>query len=54
MARIEILQEEIEKLSPQEFAELRDWLLEKDWETWDRQLEQDAATACDITELHRR
>lgn len=34
---------QIEKLSAEEFVELRDWLLEKDWEAWDRQIEQDAS-----------
>lgn len=38
-----MLKGEIEKLSPEEFAELRNWLLEKDWEAWDRQIEQDAS-----------
>jgi len=44
MVKVKRIEEKIEKLSPAEFAELRDWLLEKDWERWDRQIEQDAAT----------
>ncbi len=43
MAKVARIEEEIENLSPAEFAELRDWLLEKDWERWDRQIEEDAA-----------
>jgi hypothetical protein len=43
MAKLAKIEEEIEALSPAEFAELRDWLLEKDWEQWDRQIEEDAA-----------
>ena len=43
MAKLKTIEEEIEALSPAEFAELRDWLLEKDWEQWDRQIEKDAA-----------
>jgi hypothetical protein len=43
MARVKAIEEEIEALSPEEFAELRDWLLERDWERWDRQIEADAA-----------
>ena len=43
MAKVARLAEEIEALSPAEFAELREWLLEKDWEQWDRQIEEDAA-----------
>lgn len=43
MTRVEQLEQEIAKLSPDEFAQLRDWLLEQDWEEWDRQIEQDSA-----------
>ena len=43
MTRVESLEEEIQKLSPSEFAELREWLLERDWEQWDEQIERDAA-----------
>ncbi len=43
MASVKTIEEEIDKLSPSEFAELREWLLEKDWEQWDRQIEADAA-----------
>jgi len=31
MPRLETLQVEIAKLSPENFAKLREWLLEKDW-----------------------
>ena len=44
MTKVESLEAEIEKLSPDEFVELREWLLEKDWAAWDRQIEDDAAT----------
>jgi hypothetical protein len=44
MTKVDELEREIEKLSPQELAELRDWLLERDWEMWDRQIESDAAS----------
>lgn len=44
MTRVETLEHEIEKLTPEEFAQLRDWLLERDWEAWDRQIEQDSAS----------
>ena len=43
MTRLEALEEEISKLPPEEFAELRNWLLERDWEEWDRQIERDSA-----------
>jgi len=44
MTRVEQLEEEIKKLSPEEFAKLREWLLEVDWQEWDRQIERDAAS----------
>ena len=31
-----------ESLSEQEFAKLRDWITERDWEKWDRQIEKDS------------
>jgi hypothetical protein len=44
MSKVEALEEQIEKLSPEEFAELRNWFLERDWESWDRQIERDAVS----------
>ncbi len=44
MTKVKMLEAEIEKLSAEEFAELREWLLDKDWEVWDRQVEADAAS----------
>jgi hypothetical protein len=44
MTRIEMLEEEIKKLSPTEFGQLRDWLLEQDWTQWDQQIERDSAS----------
>lgn len=44
MTKVEQLEEEIRKLSPDEFAKLREWLLEIDWHQWDRQIEKDAAS----------
>ncbi len=41
---LEQLEEEIKKLSPDEFAKLREWLLEIDWQEWDREIERDAAS----------
>jgi hypothetical protein len=43
MTRVEQLEQEIEKLPPEEFAQLRNWVLEKDWAAWDRQFEEDVA-----------
>jgi hypothetical protein len=41
MGRVEILQQQIQELSAEELAELRDWFLELDWKLWDAQLERD-------------
>lgn len=42
MTKVERIAQEIKKLSRSEFAELRDWILERDWTSWDAQVEQDA------------
>jgi hypothetical protein len=42
MRKVEELEEQIQKLSREEFAELRNWFLEQDWNAWDVQLEVDA------------
>ena len=42
MTNIERIEEQIRKLSSQEFAQLRDWILEQDWSSWDKQIETDA------------
>ena len=44
MTRVEQLEQEIAKLTPQEFIQLRNWLMEQDWARWDRQIERDAAS----------
>ena len=43
MTKLEVLEREVEKLSPEELAAFRDWFLEHDWQAWDRQIERDAA-----------
>jgi hypothetical protein len=42
MRKIEEIEEQIRKLSREEFAELREWFLEQDWNAWDAQIETDA------------
>jgi hypothetical protein len=44
MTRVEQLEEQIVQLDPDEFAQLREWLMEQDWAEWDRQIERDAAS----------
>ena len=41
MRKIEEIEEQIQKLSREEFVELREWFLEQDWKAWDSQLEAD-------------
>jgi hypothetical protein len=39
---VEAIEQEIKKLSPQELAELRQWLAAFDADNWDAQIESDA------------
>jgi hypothetical protein len=41
MTKVEEIEQKIEELSRAEFAEIREWILERDWERWDAQIEQD-------------
>jgi len=43
MTRVQAIEEQIKALSPDELAQLRDWLGEHDWAEWDRQIERDSA-----------
>ena len=43
MRKVEHIEKQIRELSSAEFAELRDWVLEQDWATWDAQIERDSA-----------
>lgn len=42
MRKIEEIEDQIQKLSRAELAELRDWFLERDWNAWDVQIQADA------------
>jgi hypothetical protein len=42
MSNVEKLKMEIETLPKEEFAELVRWLSEKDWDTWDTEIEADS------------
>lgn len=42
MRKVQELEQQIQKLSREEFAELREWFLEQDWKAWDAQIEDDA------------
>jgi len=42
MRKLEELEMAIASLSEEEYREFRRWFLEKDWEKWDRQIEEDS------------
>jgi hypothetical protein len=42
MTQIEAIQAEIESLSSEDFARLREWIVQRDWQHWDRQIELDS------------
>jgi hypothetical protein len=42
MRKIDEIEQQIQELSREEFAELREWFLEQDWKAWDAQIEADA------------
>ena len=39
--KIEYIEQQISELTAGEFSELRDWLLEQDWKSWDVHIESD-------------
>ena len=41
MTTVSELQKVIRGLSEAEYAELRTWLLDEDWERWDREFDED-------------
>jgi hypothetical protein len=42
MRKVEEIEAQIRDLPREEFAELRNWLLEQDWIAWDAQIEADS------------
>ena len=44
MTRVQAIEEQIKTLSQSELTELREWLLEHDWNEWDRQIERDSGS----------
>lgn len=43
MTKVESIEREVEKLTPEELGAFRAWFLEHDWQAWDRELERDVA-----------
>lgn len=41
MGKVEHIEQQIRKLSSEEFAQLRDWLIERDSRRWDAKFEAD-------------
>ncbi|MFY9268189.1 MAG: hypothetical protein WAO55_00400 [Candidatus Manganitrophaceae bacterium] len=44
MSKVEKIQAAIESLAEEEYARLRQWFSERDWEKWDRQIEADSGS----------
>ena len=44
VSKVQRIQTEIESLSDEEYSELRKWFSERDWEKWDRQIEEDSGS----------
>lgn len=44
MTKLEELEMVVDSLPENEYSEFRRWFLEKDWEKWDRQIEEDSRT----------
>lgn len=42
MTRLEEVEKVISSLSEKEYSEFRRWFLERDWEKWDRQIQEDS------------
>jgi hypothetical protein len=42
VSNVEAIQSAITSLAPEEYARLREWFIERDWEQWDQQIEADA------------
>jgi hypothetical protein len=41
VSSVEEIQSAIVSLAPEEYARLRSWFIERDWEQWDQQIEAD-------------
>lgn len=43
MTRVDLLEDQVRNLTPQELAAFRAWFAEYDWQKWDAQFERDVA-----------
>ncbi len=44
MANVHEIQQAIEALPPEGYVRLRQWFTARDWEQWDKQIEEDSET----------
>ncbi len=44
MTNVQEIQAAIESLPSEEYARLREWFMERDWELWDKEIEEDSKT----------
>ena len=42
MPKVEYIKHAIEELTEEEYRQIRNWLLEKDWAKWDEEIERDS------------
>jgi len=42
MRRVEDLETAVDSLSQEEYSRFRRWFLDRDWEKWDQEIEEDA------------
>jgi hypothetical protein len=42
MTKVEELERAVASLTAEEYREFRRWFLERDWEQWDQQIEEDS------------
>jgi hypothetical protein len=60
MSKVESLEQEVEKLTPEELATFREWFAAYDADAWDRQIEGDVAAgrldrlAAEVLAAHER
>lgn len=43
MTTVQEIERAIEQLPSDQFSMIHDWIVEKDWEAWDEQIERDSA-----------
>mgnify|MGYP005841308807 CR=1 FL=1 len=44
MTTVQEIEHAIEQLPRDQFFQIRDWIVERDWEKWDAQIERDSAS----------